>query len=357
MGFWKRFTFNPNIFRLNIKNLEGHSTGHLRFFLSLAAAIMIFAGLMAVIVFFIALKGEDQTMVPDVRGKDLVDALLELQVKELYPRIQQRYSEPDQERGLVLEQNPPGGTIVKAGRRIRLVVSQGAVVNSVENYIGRNVDDVRMDLRALFASSSQPLLSIKEPVMYQYAGESAGTILQQSPLPGTPISQPVVLELVVSRGPEQTLLPVPDLMGLSLEKALENLASSGLRFSFTLRPSELGERGETVVAQNPPAATMLDLRRELSITITEPVNPPRGEVFGLFSRKLPENAYPMPVLVEALLPSGEQRLLITLEHPGGDFSIPYRLPAGSVIILYVLNREMAREEVRPPMDILSLDQL
>lgn len=47
-----------------------------------------------------------------------------MQVKELYPKIQLRYSDVPGDKGMILEQNPVAGTIVKASRRIDLVVSR-----------------------------------------------------------------------------------------------------------------------------------------------------------------------------------------------------------------------------------------
>jgi hypothetical protein len=57
-----------------------------------------------------------------------------------------------------------------------------------------------------------------------------------------------------------------------------------------------------------------------------------------------------------MLPSGERRSLITVNHPGGKFTVPYRLPSGSILILSMLNRELYREEISLPIDPLSLDQ-
>jgi beta-lactam-binding protein with PASTA domain len=152
---------------LDLDAVEGYVSNHLRLFLSMAAGILVFVGIIAVSVFFIALRGEEETMVPEVRGKDLTTALLELQVKELYPRIDLRYSQTSLDKGLILEQDPLPGTIVKAGRRIRLVVSQGVMINRVENYLGRSIDEVRVEIQAMFASAPAPLLSLKEPFMYE----------------------------------------------------------------------------------------------------------------------------------------------------------------------------------------------
>jgi beta-lactam-binding protein with PASTA domain len=102
-------------------------------FALLCLGLILFVSAVAVIVFFAALRGAEQTMVPDVREKPLIEALLELQQKELYPRIELRYSNLVPERGVVLEQDPRAGTIVKAGRRIRLVVSLGPDIDAADN--------------------------------------------------------------------------------------------------------------------------------------------------------------------------------------------------------------------------------
>ena len=50
-------------------------------------------------VFFISVKGPEEVMVPNVVGKELTQALLDMQIKELYPRIQLRHSNSITEKG------------------------------------------------------------------------------------------------------------------------------------------------------------------------------------------------------------------------------------------------------------------
>ncbi|MDR0584409.1 MAG: PASTA domain-containing protein [Treponema sp.] len=332
--------------KFDLDSAETYVANHLKLFISMAAGILVFVGIIAVSIFFIAVRGAEQTMVPDVRGKDLTEALLELQVKELYPRLQLRYSASSREKGLILEQEPGAGTIVKAGRRIRLVVSQGVMISRVENYTGRNIDEVRMDLQTLIASSGgPPLISLKEPLMYDYSGEAPGVILSQKPEPGTDISGPFVLELVVSRGPEDALVRVPGLAGLSVSEALEQLGSSGIGFVFTLREIRPGEQGETVIFQDPPPGAGAPANTTVHLTATVPAELSEGEAAGLFSYTIPQNPYPLAVRLEALLPGGERVRLISVDFAGGEFTVPYRLPVGSVLVLSMLNREMHRETV------------
>jgi beta-lactam-binding protein with PASTA domain len=343
-------------FKVNIDGVEDYVAGHARLVAVMALGTVAVA---ALLVFFIALRGAEQALVPDLRNKDLLEALQELQVKELYPRVQTRYSGAANDRGLVLEQDPEPGTIVKAGRRIKLVVSQGMVINTIEDYRGRNIEEVRMDLQALFASAFMSLLTIKEPFMYEYSDEDAGTILQQKPEPGEPVSGPVTLEFVVSRGPAHTMTAVPNLWGLSPREALDRLEEAGLGFSFSLREARGSETYGTVVFQEPAKDTVIESGRPVNVLVTSPADPlETGEVFALFSYTMPENPYPLSVRLEALLPGASSReLLVETDFSGGTFSFPYQTAPGAVLILSMRGRELYRETVTPPMDELSLDEI
>ncbi|MDR2343301.1 MAG: PASTA domain-containing protein [Spirochaetaceae bacterium] len=308
---------------------------------------MAFVSIIAATSFFAALRGTEQTMVPEVRGKDLIEALLELQQKELYPRIDLRYSVSAADKGRILEQSPRAGSIVKAGRRIRLVVSQGMVLSVVEDYVGRNVDDVRIELQTLFASNPQPLLTLKEPFLYQYSGKPAGTILEQAPVPGVNIFSPVELEFVISRGEEEETVKMPALVGLGIADTMKEIGEAGIRFNFSIRLGQGRSSAETVIAQTPAAGVSMKGDAVAEITVAAPTQGDleENEVFSLFRHRLPDNPYPLPATLEAILPGGERKTLVSLDHPGGDFSFPYRLPEGSVLVLSVLNREMYRETV------------
>lgn len=331
---------------MDLSSIEGYVTNHLKLFFLSIAGLLVLVGIIAVSIFFIAVRGAEQTMVPDVRGKELTQALLELQVKELYPRLFLRYSQTSADKGLILEQEPGPGTIVKAGRRIRLVVSQGVIINNVGNFVGRNVNEVRMDLQTLYTvSGGLPLLTLKEPLMYDYSPEAPGTILAQKPEPGADISGPVTIELVVSRGQANRSMNIPQFVGLDIPKALAQIGSSGVNYKFIIKEISGNEAGETVVGQKPPADTSAAVNTVVELTVTAPAKLADGEVFGLFRYTIPQNPYPLAVRLEALMPVGERVQLVNVQYSGGEFTVPYRLPSGTVLILSMLNRELYRETV------------
>jgi beta-lactam-binding protein with PASTA domain len=336
---------------LDLDAIEDYVANHLRLFLSMAAGILVLMGIIAVSVFFIGVRGAEQTMVPEVQGSDLTAALLELQAKELYPRISLRFSQSSADRGHILEQSPRAGTIVRAGRRINVVVSQGAMINTVENYLGRNLDDVRMGLQttvsamAALAGGGAQLVTLREPIMYEFSSEPAGTILQQSPEPGTPISSLTVLELVVSQGSENVFFNLPELMGLRLEDALEQVGRTGIDFEFFLREARNREVPGTVVNQEPPGGSLISANTRVNITVASPSSLSENEVFGLFVYEMARNPYPLSIRLESIQPSGERQRLLSVQYAGGRLAVPYRQRPGSELVLYMLNREINRQTV------------
>jgi beta-lactam-binding protein with PASTA domain len=326
--------------------MEDVAAKHLKLFISMMMGLLILVGIITVAIFFIAVRGAEKTLVPEVRGKELAEALLELQVKELYPRIQLRYSQTSRDRGQILEQDPEAGTIVKAGRPIRLVVSQGVMLNRVEKYVGKNIDEVRMDLQVIAAATGNPLITLKEPLMYDFSSETPGTILRQKPEAGADISGPMSLEFVVSCGPENVTVTVPQFTGLSLSSVLEQIGRLGTVFEFSVREIREDEKGETVVQQSPPAGTSALSNTIIDLVVSTPAQLKEGEVFRLFTYTMPKNPYPQPVRLEALLPSGDRIRLISVDYSGGKFAVPYRLPVNSTLLLSRMNREIHRETVQ-----------
>lgn len=307
-------------------------------------SLVVLMAVSGIIAFFLTLRGEEQTLVPNVVELELSAALVKLQEKELYPRISLRFSSDPESEGKILEQEPLPGAIVKAGRRIALVVSRGAAQDKVGNYLGQHLEEVKAHLQTLFGSTRQ-LVTVKEPPVYLFDKSPAGTILEQSPAAGTDLAGPTQLTFVVSRGPERAKVKVPDLIGLPLNEATLLIEKSSIAFKFTIRPTEGLERPGTIVAQLPEAGTLQDSSSPVSLVFGAPAQS-EGIVTGLFSHTLPDYPYPLRVILYAESPTKARIPLISVDHAGGLFTVPYALSEGSVLELQVLSRVVARIEVR-----------
>lgn len=317
-----------------------------RIILTTAIIVFILTFVIAIGVFFLSLKSSEKVMVPSLVGKDLAVAMIEMQAKELYPKVQLKFSDNRDDRGIILEQSPSAGSIVKAGRRINLVVSKGIIIDRVENFVGQNVDDVKMHLQTLFTSMTSPLLSIKEPPIYRFSSELAGTILEQKPLPDTAITNPVQLELVVSRGPESNKITLPDFSGKTIAQMLDLMSTTQAVFEFSTRHPEGMESAGTVVSQMPQASSRIDAFSTVSCVLTLPVTSSDGKVYGVYTETLPEYPYPFQITIDAVSPTGTRKQMVSFKHPGRNLSVPYREDPGTLLVLTILNKEVSTFEVK-----------
>lgn len=309
----------------------------------ITSIIMLFiVVLVSIVVFFVNLKTEDQVLVPSVEGNTLEDALIELQAKELYPRLQLRFSDDPTERGRVLSQKPSAGSVVKAGRRVTLVVSRGTVIEKVDNYVGKNIKDVEQLFASIFTSNSKKLLIIKEPYMYKVDDSPEGTILAQNPPYGTEISSTIEIEFVVSMGNEAELIQIPNFVGMDLKTLYNTMSSTQLIFTFskggradTDTPSVLSQtlkQGDSV----PPYST-------IELTISEPMD--GTSVFGIYDVELPKYPNKVEISCDVLNPDNVRESLVLLQHFGGNFQLPYYLQEDSIVTITALNEAVKVFEV------------
>jgi beta-lactam-binding protein with PASTA domain len=341
-----------NTFSDRFRNLFPHyrDTPEKRFFkitillIISVVIVMIFA---AVITFSFVLKGSDEVLVPNVVDtgsgeNDLINAVQKLQEKGLNARIQLKHSSIHG-KGIIIEQRPRGGAVVKSGRTVFLTVSEGPVVENVGNYIGKTLSDIKIELQELFSSDAQPLIQIREPVMYVFNALPAETVLEQNPPPGSEVRENEVtyLDLVVSKGPRGEILEVPDLIGKNFQEAMAELVHEEIIFRFISRSAERNEQAGVIVSHDPGAGEELPEGSSLQLTMTEPELTDEELKFGVFQAALPK--YPILMRIELAEKTEEEtKLLISMKHPGGVISIPYIIQKDSNLILTINGEEWRR---------------
>ena len=330
--------------RFKPQRSEGEESRYFKTLLFSLVGVILLMVIAALTAFLLSLRGPEQTLVPEVRQKELAQALLELQDRELQPHIQLRVFSDPSLRGKVVEQEPPAGTVVRAGKRVALVVSQGPVVDQVEDFIGRSLDEVRSELQTLF-TTFDAVLQIGT-VSYVFDASDPGTILEQSPEPGVEITGMTELDLIVSRGPDVERSPIASYVGLHYEQAVERLAAQNRPFVFAVAQTTTSAGGGTIVGQDPPPGTEVTQSAPLSLTIAPPREVPEGYVFGLFQRALPNYPVAVELTLEAVDPDGEREVVFSMRHPGGALAVPYLMEEDSILVLSRFNTEVVTFRVQ-----------
>jgi eukaryotic-like serine/threonine-protein kinase len=315
---------------------------------SLKLVVFLFVGIISLMIviglitFGIAVRGEEQTLVPNVKGKELINALQDLQSKELYPSVQVQFSATI-DKNVVIDQSPGPGTLVRAGKRVTLRISRGPVVDKVENFVGQRLDEVKSYLQTLF-SSNTPNLVVKEPPIYQPSKSvPPGTIIAQNPKPGTRISGLTTLEFVVSQSGDDTSVEIGDYTGFSFQEAITQLTRQNIPFVFSVQKAEKNKQPGVVVTQTPQPKSRILYGQIVQLSITPPAGIGKDRIFGVFKYTLPD--YPILVDIKlSLISEGSTGVLLAMKHPGGPLSVPYIVPEGSDLVLSVLDKEEVREK-------------
>ena len=327
-------------FQTQIENMKG-SGASLVWTVILTFAVMV---VICLLVFFASVQGAEKVMVPNVVGKTLTNALLEMQEKELYPKIQLRYSDEIGDAGTIIEQNPVAGEIVKAYRRVTLTVSRGIALDEIGDYVGQNFDEVSHVLNEEFNNE----FSMVKLANASFIADKAekGTILMQFPEAGTGVFEPLTLYLIVSNGNEVPLETVPELTGLSIRAVLAKMSHTNLTFNFNSVKAESEKKSNTVVSmenakEEIPAFSRVNVNIALAEQKSENEN-----VQGILTYNLPE--YPVPVSVElkSVDEEGKSVSLVRFNHPGDEISIPYDVKRGSTLRLFVLDEKIYEELVQ-----------
>ena len=294
--------------------------------------MVIILGASALAGFFLFFFFFEITVVPDVNGMQLEEALIAIQDKGLISKIQLRYSQDPGDKGKVLDQQPSPGSIRRAGKAVTLSVSRGAVIDKIGDYTGWNLQDLKTHFMTLF-STYGTFITIKEPVITVYSKEPRGTIIQQKPLPGTPVTSYTQLELRVSQGPEDAVITVPTFKGMNIP------------FAFSFRDKQGAEKPGTVVSQTPEAESEVRRGTMMQLQIVPPASE-KGKVFGLLERSLPDYPVPITLKYQIIDPVGNRTEVFSTKTKGGVIAIPYFVEEDSILILLADDKEIVNFTVK-----------
>ena len=289
--------------------------------------------LITITVVLITLRDREHTTVPNVIGSEVSFALLALQERDLLPKVRVQYDSTESTKGSIIDQSPSAGANVRAGKEITLTISRGRTLFKLDSFIGKSIEEVHYTIQSI-ESNYDTNIQLGN-VMYIESDQLAGVVIEQNPLPETDVGVFAQLDLVVSLGKQEPVgTVIPDLHDTHFENALEVLIKEEMQFYFQISDTSQSENAYKVASQTPLPGTILS-DEYLVLAIHAPNAVSLGFSFDIYEYNVPaeylENADPL--LVRAILPNDQQRLLVEYPYSPDRVSVPYLLPIGSEIML------------------------
>ena len=209
---------------------------------------------------FYVREGSDRYL-PDVTGMvfDEAKATLELEGFEA-KRGDIKYTSA-YSAGTVIDQHPDAMRRVKPGRTVHLTIAQRERMVEVPDLLGKSLRSGQLEL-------SEAGLKIDSLIAEFDADVPVDVIRWQYPRSGDFLRRGSGLTVIISKGKPPDFYEVPNLFGLSLEKAEKLLMETGLSLGrVTYRQNE-DLVPYTVLGQSIKAGTILDKPVSMDITVS-----------------------------------------------------------------------------------------
>jgi beta-lactam-binding protein with PASTA domain len=205
--------------------------------------------------------------VPDVVGQTEADANAAITSAGLVAGASQA---PDDTvpAGSVISQDPAAGTTVPTGSTVNIVVSTGPDTSTVPvpDVTGQPEGDAQATLEGegfVVTSTQQASPDVE-----------IGLVISTNPSTGTEVAQGTTVEMIVSSGPGEVI--VPDLLGMDTAEATAAAEAAGLTISVVEDPDNPDPDG-VVVKQDPAAGTTVDGGSE----VVAQLSPDLGEPWAI----------------------------------------------------------------------------
>jgi len=208
--------------------------------------------------------------VPGLSGLTLTAAEARLEAEDLAVGQVDRRESGGVTPGTVLAQNPGEGVELAPGSAVALTVATEPARAEVPNLVGLSQDKARNVLRARG-------LRMGGTETRESGSVAPGTVLAQNPGEGVELAPGSAVALTVATEPARA--EVPNLVGLSQDRARNVLRDRGLRMGGTETRESGSVAPGTVLAQNPGEG--VELAPGSAVALTVATEPARAEVPNL----------------------------------------------------------------------------
>ncbi len=225
----------------------------------LISLIVSFVAILSLVIFLLFFNKGTEAQIPDLTGLTYEEASRTATDANkgniVFEVVKERMEHSDKERDTIISQTPEGGTNTKSSKKIKVVISLGAVAIELEDYTGEEYDVVKELL------TDVGIKVIKKDIDSDTYEENL--IVKQLPSEGTDLSEGEEVTLYVSKGTQNTV--VPDVLGKTRDEATILIERNDLNIGQIYeRPSSKYKKGQIFkqgikAFETVPTETKIDL--------------------------------------------------------------------------------------------------
>lgn len=249
-----------------------------------------------------------EVAVPDLISMDYKQADEKLQNSNLVLNVTGFDYSDEFDKDQIISQDPGKGMKVKEGRQINVRVSKGSKLVTVPNVTGIDIEDAskRLGDAGLNMGDRDDEYDEEKP---------EGIVIRQSPSKGASVKSGTDVNLVVSKGKKPASVAVPDLTGLTVEKARLKLQDLKLVLGLEKHESSTLFYENQIASQDKSVGEMVDEGTAINVVISSGPGPQSKTRTLQF--KLPSDPALQRVTVQ-VDDAGESREVYNQMHKASD---------------------------------------
>jgi serine/threonine-protein kinase len=269
--------------------------------------------------------------VPDLKGRSLASALDQLASLNLGLRKDGTEFDGAVPIASVLRQDPPAGTVVREGKIVKVVVSQGGETELAPGIIGLPLRNAEMLLR-------QSQLVLGEVSESYSLKQDKGVILSQDPKAESSVERNALVSVVVSGGPPPAgITLMPDFQRKNITEAREWASGASINVTESKDMSSLFPFG-VILAQDPSPDTVLSADSKVAFTTSGRPGSKNAGVDAAsktFHYELAQGGSESLVRIVVVDQYGEREIFNGLRKPGSKIDVPVQETGGAHVKIFL----------------------
>ena len=204
-----------------------------------------------------AAGGGGKISVPDVVGLGRKAAEKKITKAKLQPAVVMRASSSTPQ-GKVISTKPTFGTLVAADSTVNLYISSGPAKKTVPGVVGEQELTAENDLQ-------NAGFKVATPKTDPTSTKPQGTVISQSPAGGASAPAGSTVSIVVSGGG----VSVPDVVGDTVQTAVQKLTAANLTYKIITVPANPGTAPGIVVGESPSAGNTVAPQTQVTLSVAQ----------------------------------------------------------------------------------------
>lgn len=249
-----------------------------------------------------------EVVVPNVEGMDYEMADKELGKVGLIMSVVRKEFSSEFAKDEVISQNPGKDRKVKEGRTIEVVISKGAELITVPNITGIDIKDAVIKLGNANLSMGKIDKTYDEE-------KPEGLVISQDPARGTKHESGTSINVVISQGKQPKRISMPELKGLTIDKARAALENKKLVLGEIKREESTVYVADQIAKQDTEPGVMVEEGSTVNVVVSTGPGPQVKTKVLQFKLPSDDNTMNVKIIVSDL--HGE-RQSYNQSHQGGD---------------------------------------